>query len=70
MTEIAELLKMIEEVDPNDNEKLDEIDARVWCLLNNQDADSTEELGVPDWTTRKAQCNKYTRSRDALKGKR
>lgn len=35
MTTAKELLKLIETVDPNDAEKLDEIDARVWCYLNN-----------------------------------
>lgn len=30
---MQELLKMIESVDPNDGGALDEIDARVWCLV-------------------------------------
>lgn len=29
-----EILKLIEAVDPSDTAKLDEIDARVWCFLN------------------------------------
>ncbi len=35
MTPAQTMLKMIEEVDPSDTAKLDEIDARVWCYLNN-----------------------------------
>lgn len=31
---MSEILKMIEEVDPNDTDKLGEIDARVSCYLN------------------------------------
>ena len=31
-----EILRMIEEVDPADTAKLDEIDARVWCYLNDK----------------------------------
>jgi hypothetical protein len=30
------ILRMIETVDPSDTAKLDEIDARVWCLLHNK----------------------------------
>lgn len=30
----ADILKLIETVDPSDTAKLDEIDARVWCYLN------------------------------------
>lgn len=30
----ADILKMIETVDPTDTATLDEIDARVWCYLN------------------------------------
>ena len=35
MTNHATLLKMIEEVDPSDTDALDEIDARVWCFIEN-----------------------------------
>ena len=31
---MEEILKMIEEVDPSDTAKLNEIDARVWCFIN------------------------------------
>lgn len=77
-----EILKMIEEVDPNDTAKLDEIDARVWCWLN-------ENIYVPHpyqdtWNYRYKpsadfegyicgslgageEAQQYTRSRDALK---
>lgn len=60
-----EILKLIEEVDPKDTAKLDEIDARVWCYLNNQDQESTE-FGVPRWMYA-VRSKPYTRSRDALK---
>lgn len=36
MTEAQKILKMIETVDPEDSDKLDEIDARVWCWLNDK----------------------------------
>lgn len=36
MTDAQTILKMIEAVDPADTAKLDEIDARVWCLLENK----------------------------------
>jgi len=65
MTDHEKILKMIEEVSPDDTAKLDEIDARIFCLRNGIDPDSTEELGVPDWTTRNAP--QYTRSRDAIR---
>jgi hypothetical protein len=35
------ILKMIEEVSPDDTAKLDEIDARVWCYLNAETAPHT-----------------------------
>lgn len=50
---MKEILKMIEEVDPSDTAKLDEIDARVWCCLMGC---RFESMNHP-----------YTRSRDALK---
>jgi len=37
MTEAQKILSMIESVSPDDTAKLDEIDARVWCYLNNRD---------------------------------
>jgi len=36
MTEAETILKMIETVQPDDTAKLDEIDARVWCLLKSK----------------------------------
>ena len=36
MTDAEIIFKMIETVDPADTAKLDEIDARVWCWLNNK----------------------------------
>lgn len=70
------ILKMIEEVDPEDSEKLDEIDARVWCYL-----DGCVFAGVKHDRIYaihpKTQCEdeifngvctlRYTRSRDVLK---
>lgn len=34
MTQAREILKLIEEADPSDTAKLDELDAKVWCYLN------------------------------------
>ena len=50
---VQEILKLIEEVDPKDTAKLDEIDARVYEFLDFPDSN----IGCPE----------YTRSRDALK---
>jgi len=52
----AEILKMIETVDPSDTAKLDEIDARVFNYV--ADFDYTPTIQCP---------YQYTRSRDALK---
>lgn len=70
-----EILKLIEEVDPNDTAKLDEIDARVWCYIHGERYAFNEALsehgfnngygGITSTKARKAR--KYTRSRDALK---
>lgn len=74
MTQADEILIMIENVSPDDSDKLDEIDARVDCYLNNFEfarialedfiyiKDDEFECGRP-FTT----ITKYTRSRDALK---
>jgi hypothetical protein len=67
-TDAQKILDMIEKVDPADTQKLDEIDARVWCYMRGfvfEHADSNfvkangqlPHLGF----------SKYTRSRDALK---
>lgn len=66
-----ELLKMIETVDPNDKAKLDEIDARVWCYINDREYFEHDDEKV--WfylggIARTYVCyDNYTRSRDALK---
>jgi hypothetical protein len=75
MTPAQTILKLIESVDPSDTAKLDEIDARVWCLTHGQEYVgrnvSGEECfrngynGMTPTSARKAR--KYTRSRDALK---
>lgn len=69
------IMKMIEEVSPDDAAKLDEIDARVWCYLHGYKfaACKHDRIFVLD----EYQCEieklngvcflKYTRSRDALK---
>ncbi len=36
MTPAEKLLKMIEDVDPDDSDTLDEIDARFWCFSNGE----------------------------------
>jgi hypothetical protein len=73
MTEAETILKMIETVDPQDTAKLDEIDARVWCYIQNA---TFLEMGYGGTTFRcsyegrKIHCGvdqKYTRSRDTLK---
>lgn len=72
---ITELLKMIEEVDPLDTEKLDEIDVRVWCCLTSPPASlenfmewrkKDKETTISDILYNSPE-RKYTRSRDALK---
>jgi len=46
MSEAKKILEMIEAVDPSDTDTLDEIDARVWCLLRNINPDaSSKKLG-------------------------
>jgi len=77
---IKDILKMIEKVDPADSAGLDEIDARVWCLLH--DARFKKMLSTPEhykhgyfsyyqgsvWGSKMIYPPiQYTRSRDALK---
>lgn len=78
VTTAAELLRMIETVDPSDSAKLDEIDARVWCyllkvtfhhMLSDYEGDKAYRWSV---TPKEPQAIsqdalEYTRSRDALK---
>lgn len=71
----AEILRMVETVSPDDTAKLDEIDARVLCYLNNWEFKQFEG----SWIRcvggykflRSNDCfyrsREYTRSRDALK---
>ena len=70
MTTSDEILKMIETVDPSDEEVLDEIDARVWCFLNNKKYKSHESGYVKFMVINGNtyfDVKEYTRSRDALK---
>lgn len=59
MKEADEILRMIETVSPDDTVKLDEIDARVWCLQEGSAycADLWHSPDIP----------KVSRSRDAMK---
>lgn len=74
MSDAQTILKMIEEVDPADTAKLDEIDARVMCLLEGWEfkdyfkrynCDGTQAFTLDENET--LFCLHYTRSRDALK---
>lgn len=83
MTEAQAILKMIEDVSPDDADTLDEIDARVWCWRGVQGFDENRfrfDLTFDRMRNDKGDgyyyCNgrnnrklapKYTRSRDALK---
>lgn len=83
MTKTAqEILDLIENVDPNDSNALDEIDARAWCFINKQGKPvykdkkiynlGEEEVVRGGWTIEDAKKNvffipRFTRSRDALK---
>lgn len=70
-----ELLKLIEQVDPNDTEALDEIDARVHDYLLDIHLKNLEKKNirrniakaVMDMSGAGKRYTKYTRSRDALK---
>ncbi len=71
------ILKMIEEVDPNDTEKMDEIDARVWVMLNRFNFNEMFLSGGSLFLNMVAAAKgdsievpKYTRSRDGLKAVR
>lgn len=62
------ILKMIDEADPNDTAKLDEIDARVACFLENWDYEGAKiNSGISCIALAKHSDKKYTSSRDALK---
>lgn len=66
----AGILKMIEEVAPDDTDKLHEIDARVWCWIEGIDPDQIFQGATKDypaWKEPVALAARYTRSRDALK---
>lgn len=75
-----QLLEMIENVDPEDTDKLDEIDARVWCWLADKEYAGQDELGNRIYKEREdcfpmvgcgsfanGDLKLFTRSRDALK---
>lgn len=78
MTEHEKNLRMIEEVDPSDTAKLDEIDVRVWCWLNKYTLENFD-TEYAEFTVKEREgyfsyevdpCQdwvSYTRSRDALK---
>lgn len=72
-SDAAEILKLIENVDPSDDAMMDEIDARVWCYLNDKRYLSNREMiggncvlygSDRDYHSPVAP---YSRSRDALK---
>ena len=66
---IEPILRMIESVSPDDSKALDEIDARVWCYLNEY-LFHHMAYGTPYYTASSVgrYCREeYTRSRDALK---
>src|SRR5665213_267881 len=76
----AEILSMIETVSPDDVAKLDQIDARVWCYLNDDGGNIVfvgkekfgytyafgDDFGV-DSGIYNTDEKQYTRSRDELK---
>lgn len=69
-----EILKLIEEVDPADTAKLDEIDARTYCFVNGGDYERHfrgQFFGLCSkmWGNHNVETSTplYTRSRDALK---
>lgn len=71
MTEANKILELIENVDPEDNDALDEIDARVWCLLYFVKflrlCDNDHYFAVDKEGEYLRPLIRYTRSRDALK---
>ena len=76
MTSAQEILKMIEEVSPDDTAKLDEIDARVTVWLEGYDWGSSQaymknqsvlEFYSEEGLEHRYYISHYTRSRDALK---
>lgn len=72
-----QILKMIEQVDPIDTAKLDEIDARVFGYVNSLDlsksvtitpySEDAEPYERTNFEWAKKNAPSYTRSRDALK---
>lgn len=61
MTDAQTILKMIESVDPSDTAKLDEIDLRTACLVQDK------EFGSEYCRLSLRKYPQYSRSRDALK---
>jgi len=71
-TKILELIENVDVNDANVADILDEIDARVWCLLNDKEPQFLNGFwGFVGYSTYGGNCHtgadKYTRSRDALK---
>jgi len=77
--ETETILKIIETVDPADTAKLDEIDVRVWCWLNEYEYVPHDKIDKKNFCYRKyegrddlffgsvgIEAGKYTRSRDTL----
>lgn len=78
---VKDILKLIEEVAPDDTAKMDEIDARVWCYFHRRHFKAMMNNPYPKAPVRYSFYNsngllktqlvvttrKYTRSRDALK---
>lgn len=70
MTEVEKILRMIEEVDPADTAKLDEIDARAHNFFLGFTEGPVNDRYDWGWCTHNGfilNAPKYTRSRDALK---
>lgn len=77
---MKQILELIENVDPSNTDALDEIDARVWCWLDDKEYAGQDKLGNQIYKEREGcfpmvgcgsfeagNVKQYTRSRDALK---
>ncbi len=72
MSDAQTILAMIEQVDPADIAKLDEIDARVWCFIAGRNPEGEAWAGneqIPYWkyVLWRDEHREYSRSRDALR---
>lgn len=71
--EAQKILDMIENVDPSDTDTLDEIDARVWCFINQKEINGISGRYVRHHAHNNKETKElhtivsteYTRSRDA-----